>query len=464
MFFRRPSRVVVGLAVAAGLAFPAPALAHPSAARYTPGAPGLGDPYFSRAGNGGYDVKHYDLKLDYTPATRHLKAVARITATATQDLSRFNLDYSGPAIRGVWVNGGPAAHRRDGQELIVTPRRGLPKGERFTVKVEYAGRPAAIKNKALGTVGWIHTKDGAVALNEPTGARTWFPVNDHPSDKATYTFHITTPSGVTALANGERDKVELVKNGRTTVTWRMRKPMASYLAMVAIGDYKVKESRSGGVWNLTAYDPRLAAEAKDLHRTTAEAVKWGRKVFGPYPFRSTGGIVDDLGVLYALETQSRPVYDRTAEKLTIVHELAHQWFGDSVTPKTWRDIWLNEGFATYAEWLWLEQHGGSPTEETVRVFTPKGAEAKEFWKRKTGDPGRDHMFDRDAVYLRGAMTLHALRKRIGDKTFFKLLPAWTAKYRGGNAGTADFIALAEEMSGKELDDLFDAWLYTSGKP
>jgi len=471
-------RIVAGVAVVTTLTLAAPAFAatpSPAASAppsvsssaaapgYAPGASGLGDPYFPRAGNGGYDVRHYDLTLDFTPATDRLVATARITAEATENLSRFNLDYSGPRIRGVWVNGEPAKHRRDGQELIITPPHGLPEGETFTVRVSYAGRPTALRSKALGRAGWIHTRDGAVTLGQPTAARTWFPVNDHPSDKATYAFHITTPTGVTALANGERDKRIRTRNGRTTVTWRMRRPMASYLAMVAIGRYQVKEGRIGRLPNLTAYDPAYRLGAYGLHKTTAKAVAWATKLFGPYPFDSTGGIVDGLDVEYALETQSRPVYDLYADEETIVHELAHQWFGDSVTPRTWRDIWLSEGFATYAEWLWAERHGGPSAAKTFAGHYKEKASSR-FWKLKTGDPGRDGMFAYEAVYLRGAMTLHALRRRVGDETFFALLRAWAAAHRHGNADTADFIALAERMSGERLGDLFDAWLYTARKP
>jgi Aminopeptidase N len=430
---------------------------------YRPGSQGLGDPYFPKAGNGGYDVKHYDLGIDYTPATHRLKAIARITATATQNLSRFDLDYSGPTISRVLVNGRRAVYRRAGQELVITPSHGLPKGSTFTVVVDYAGSPKTMKNKALGEYGWIYTKDGAVTLAEPDAARAWYPANDHPSDKATYTFHLTTPSDVTALANGERDRVTAVRNGRSTVTWRMRKPMAAYLAMVAIGRFKVKESRAGGLPNLTAYDPANNGDDGGLHGTTGKAIAWEAKRFGPYPFGSIGGIVDDLKVQYALETQGRPVYGLYAADATIVHENAHQWFGDSVSLKSWRDIWLNEGIATYAEWMWDEAHGGrSPAKFYAGLYQRDASDT--FWDLKTGDPGRDGMFDYEAVYVRGAMTLQALRDRIGDEAFFTLLRDWTAKYRYGNAGTRDFIDLAEQVSGQDLTALFDAWLYQAAKP
>jgi aminopeptidase N len=431
---------------------------------FKPGSAGLGDPYFPMAGNGGYDVGHYDLKLRFDPKRHELSAVATISATATQGLSRFDLDYSGPKIRKVEVNGKKAAFKRKGQELVVTPAKGLSSGSTFTVEVTYDGKPKAINGKALGREGWINTKDGAVVLSQPDGARSWFPANDNPRDKATFTFTISVPIGVTVLANGEpaNSGIVGVRKGWTTVKWEMKQPMATYLAMVAIGNFKVTDGVVKGKPNLTAYDPVLAEKSKYLHRTTKKAIEWESKVFGPYPFSSTGGIADKLDVGYSLETQGRPVYDGgPTNDLEVVHELAHQWFGDSVGLKSWKDIWLNEGFATYAEWLYEEQHGGPSAQKTfASLYKRKG----DFWKLKTGDPGMAGMFDENAVYKRGAMTLHALRKKIGDDVFFELLPAWAEENRHGTVVTKGFVDLAEKMSGHDLDALFDAWLYKAKKP
>ncbi|MFF3666762.1 M1 family metallopeptidase [Microtetraspora malaysiensis] len=453
---------LAAIAAAAGLALIAPTAAH--ADTFTPGSSGLGDPYFPHAGNGGYDVAHYDIALRFSPKTHKLSATTTITATAIQGLSRFNLDFSGPKIKKVEVNGKKAAYTRKGQELVVTPASGLPSGEKFTVKVSYAGKPRAINDKALGKEGWINTKDGAVVLSQPDGARSWFPANDSPADKATYAFTVTTPVGVTVLANGEpkHSGISSVRGGWTTVKWEMKEPMATYLATVAIGKFKVTESTVGGVLNITAYDPSVAKKSKHLHRTTAKVVGWGSKLFGDYPFASTGGIGDKVNVQYALETQGRPVYDGgPSNDLEVVHELAHQWFGNSVGLRSWKDIWLNEGFASYAEWLYEEQHGGPSAQKTFAgLYKNKSG----FWKIKTGDPGMKNMFDWGAVYQRGAMTLHALRKKIGDETFFSLLKTWAERNRHATVVTRDFIDLAEEMSGKDLDPLFDAWLYSSKKP
>ncbi|WP_030268201.1 M1 family metallopeptidase [Streptomyces sp. NRRL B-24484] len=420
------------------------------------------DPYFPLSGNQGYDVRHYDLDLDFTPANHLLDARATITATADRPLSSFRLDYSGPAVLQVLVDGRPAAHRRDGQKLTVAPARPIRPGAPFTVVVRYRGTPERISDPALGDYGWLSTPDGAVALNEPDGARTWYPLNDDLRDKATYTFRITTPTGVTALANGEPAGPPETRDGRTTVTWQMRKPMAGYLSMVAIGDFRVTRSTDDGLLNITAVDPALGDDAL-LHRTTAQAVAWEKKRFGAYPFDSTGGIVDRIDVGYALETQSRPVYDGGTDELTVVHEIAHQWYGDSVTPSTWRDIWLNEGFAAYTEWLWQEDHGGPTAQQVFDTYyeTPAG---DPFWSLKTGDPGRDEMFNFDAVYVRGAMTLHALRTTIGDHDFFELLRTWARTYRYGTVDTGDLLRLAEKISHRRLGPLFDAWLHTAAKP
>ncbi|MCU7826586.1 M1 family metallopeptidase [Kitasatospora sp. DSM 101779] len=420
------------------------------------------DPYFPLSGNQRYDVRHYDLDLDFTPASHLLDARATVTASADRSLATFRLDYSGPAVQQVLVDGRPAAYRSDGQKLTVTPARPIRPGALFTVVVRYRGTPERISDPALGDYGWINTPDGAVALNEPDGARTWYPLNDDLRDKATYTFRITTPTGVTALANGEPAGPPQTHDGRTTVTWQMRKPMAGYLSMVAIGDFQVARTTDDGLPNITAYDPNGSDDTL-LHPATAQAVAWERKRFGAYPFDSTGGIIDEVGVGYALESQSRPVYDRGPDELTVVHEIAHQWFGDSVTPSTWRDIWLNEGFATYTEWLWQEDHGGPSVQQVFDTYyeTPAG---DPFWNLETGDPGRDEMFNFDAVYVRGAMTLHALRTTIGDRDFFDLLRTWAHTYRYGTADTGDLLRLAEKLSHHRLGPLFDDWLYTAAKP
>ncbi|MEV4612714.1 M1 family metallopeptidase [Kitasatospora sp. NPDC049258] len=451
----------LGVACATALLTAAPVTAAPL--RGGGPAAAAADPYFPLSGNQGYDVGHYDLDLDFTPQTHELTAAATISAKAERRLARFALDYSGPPIERIVVDGRAATYRRDDRKLTVVPAEAVAPGQGFTVEVRYRGRPEAIDDPALGLYGWINTDDGAVALNEPDGARSWYPVNDDLSDKATYTFHLTTPTGVTALANGERQGPPLVAAGRTTVTWAMARPMAAYLAMVAIGNFEVNRSLVGGIPNVTAYDPAIDGDDGFLHRTTGQAVEWGAARFGRYPFDSMGGIIDPTEAGYSLETQSRPVYDSPPDEGTIVHETAHQWFGDSVTPRSWQDIWLNEGFATYVEWLWQEEHGGPTAQQTFdgHYATPA---ADPFWQRETGDPGRDHIFDYDLVYVRGAMTLQALRRTIGDQDFFHLLREWGERHRYGNAQTCDLLRLAEEISHRDLGPLFQAWLYTAAKP
>lgn len=455
---------IVAVVVAALVACIVPTPAQASAG-FSPGAPGAGDAYFPDMGNGGYDVLHYDLDLRYDPATRVLDGKARIAARATQNLSRFNLDFQGPlTVDRLAVNGAPAGYAREGaQELVITPRWGLRRGSPFAVEVRYHGVPENVDDPELGLSGWVATEDGAVALNQPFGAATFYPVNDTPQDKATYAYRLTVPNGLVALANGEPGRSRTV-GGWTTSTWRMNQPMASELAMVAIGRFTVHADER----NITAIDTALDPtdlQGAAFHSLTAELQAWQETVFGPYPFRSTGGIIDRVGVHYALETQGRPVYDQTDARLrtsTIVHELAHQWFGDSVSPKKWADIWLNEGFATYTEWLYSEHSGGTTVQQIFDRTYAQKPEAP-VWQGIVADPGRDNIFD-SLVYNRGAMTLHALRLRVGDGTFFSLVRHWAAEHRYGNVSTSDFTAFAEKVSGQQLDDLFTKWIYTAGKP
>jgi aminopeptidase N len=460
---------IICVALAVGVvaaAAPAAQAAPGRAPHFSPGAPGTGDPYFPDMGNGGYDVGHYDLRIAFDPHTHAIAATTSILARATQNLSRFDLDFQGPLrISRLTVDGRAAGFTRKGaQELVITPRHGLRKGHRFLVSVTYAGVPQKIDDPALGVSGWVTTKDGAVALNQPIGAATYFPVNDTPTDKATYSQTVTVPRGLTVLANGEPGPTT-THAGRTTFRWHMNQPMASELSMLAIGGYNVTRSVSHGLPNITAIGTSIDTEPGQgtvFNQTTAQVINWESTVFGRYPFDSTGGILGDVGVEYALETQGRPVYDQTTSDVDgdlLAHELGHQWFGDSLSPVHWSDIWLNEGFATYAEWLYQEKFNGVPVRQS---FTQTYAD-EEDWSGKVADPGRDHIFD-DLVYNRGAMTLQALRMMIGDRAFLRVLAQWPATHRYGTVSTQTFIRFVERQTHRDLGAFFHTWLYQPGKP
>jgi aminopeptidase N len=426
------------------------------------GRPGLGDDYFPNAGNEGYDVAEYQVDLRYEPKTKRIDATVTLTARAMRDLSGFDLDFRGPEITDLVVNGLPAPYRRHGQELAITPMRTLARGESFTTVVRYSGRPQAIHTPALGTYGWVATRDGAIVASQPDGASTWIPVNDHPQDKATYIFRITVPKGLQVLANGE--PLPPVSRGAvTTHVWAERAPMASYLAMVAIGRFEIRRGQVGGIPVITAVDPRFGGAADRFHATTVEALQWAIQVFGDYPFRTAGGIIDDVPLRYALETQERPIYlGFTPDDRFIVHELAHQWFGNSVSLWRWRDIWLNEGFATYAEWLWREHTGQETAASAFERYYGRPAGSPVF-SPPPGDPGVHGLFSA-STYMRGAMCLQALRTRIGDDKFFRILREWPAAHRYGNATVQEFIVFAEKIAGMRLHGLFSTWLYKKGKP
>ncbi|MEV0586392.1 M1 family metallopeptidase [Nonomuraea sp. NPDC050310] len=456
------------LAAALGLTLvPAPAAATAAA----PGAPGIGDAYFPDYGNGGYDAKHYSLRLDYQPGADRLTGKATVVATATQSLTRFNLDFL-LDVQQVKVNGRSASFARSGtHELEITPARPLPKHLPFTVEVGYTGVPGSIE--VPGVVRpWIPRPGGALALGQPEIAWWWFPSNDHPADKATYDIAVSVPEGTEAISNGILAG-KRTSGGKTTWHWVMDKPMASYLATLFIGDLEVRRGRSsGGLPVTTAYDPTLGPReqfAKDSVERTPEIVDWLASLFGRYPFSSMGGSVVNENVGFALETQTQPVYDSVffetgPDFSVVVHENAHQWFGDSVALKRWQDIWLNEGFATYAEWLWSEKEGtGTAAELANALYDDIPADHPRFWSRVPGDPTPAFLFYA-SVYWRGGMTLQALRSEVGDQTFFSILRTWAQTKRHGNGETSEFVSLAEKISGRQLDALFQTWLYTPSKP
>lgn len=643
---------------------------------FTPGAPGLGDPYDPLGGNGGYDVDEYHLAIRYDPRSGELAGAATVRAIATQDLSRFNLDLEGLTVDGVRVDGEVAEATRQDTELIITPPRGIRRDEGFEVEVLYHGVPVLPEGggASFGTWsgGFQRGTDEVAVFGEPKVAATWYPVNDHPRDAARYALEITVPEGYDAISVGEHLGTE-THDGWTTWSWRAAEPMVSYALGFVVGRYTVREYEVDGVRFLEAVsasleEPRFAPKTgarfayarpaargyQRLTRTlavpasggelrfwaqrgqyggdsfiveahvvgsdawttlpdragfarqdngvcpafflhpflshyvtpqsdagctprgttgewwaaTGTSVDWeewvvdlsryaGQTVevalaavsgglglrdgvaiddltftthegdtsfedgdtggwllsappppgspnargwiaaavddlppphatliaqhlarlpeiyrflaeqFGPYPFRDAGAIVHDVrrGSL-ALEVQTRPIYrgrdvSDPGGTFLIVHETAHQWFGDHVRVDGWQHMWLNEGFATYAEWLWEERELGTPVDATFEDMLETFPEGDPFWEVVIGDPGKPLTFSYE-VYARGAMTLHALRRAVGDEDFFTILRAWTAEPH--TATSEQFIALAEEISGMDLDPLFAAWLFTPARP
>ena len=318
------------------------------------------------------------------------------------------------------------------------------------------------------------TPDGANVVGQPEVAAGWFPVNDHPKDRATYTFHVTVPEGLGVVANGFLES-EQTAGGWTTFVWDAPEAMASYLATIDIGEWDVREwTTASGLPVYDAIDPDLLHDAVLGPSIEASLARQGEVVdvlseaFGPYPFSTVGAIVDDQDDLFfALETQTRPVYSKyfwpDGGDFVVAHELGHQWYGDYVALEQWQDIWLNEGWATYAEWVWGEHEGFfTPQEAFESIYADIPAEDP-FWTFVIGEPPADDLFG-NPVYIRGAMTLQVLRNRVGDDAFWQIARDWVSERGGGTGTTAQFIELSERVSGQQLDDLFDAWLFTASKP
>jgi aminopeptidase N len=431
-------------------------------AAFTPGSSGLGDPFFPLAGNGGYNVSHYGLDLSYEPSTNQLTGTATITATATQDLSRFDVDLRGFTISRLDVDAHAATFTRDGQELIVTPRTGIRSGAEFTVVVGYGGTPTVVTDPDSSIEGWVPTDDGAFVVGEPQGSPAWYPVNDNPRDKATYDFRVSVPDGLTVMANGVLVS-HATSGGRTTWVWHEADPMAPYLSTATLGRFDLTVLTAGGVPSYVAVDPQLSTG--NVLRKLPEIVDFYSSIYGPYPFTAAGAIVDSAKVVgYSLETQTKPVFDRMPDETTLAHEQSHMWFGDSVTLTQWPDIWLHEGFATWSEWIWSEHEGNRSAHQFFEHYYNTPPQDTRFWTPPPGDPGTPVFLFNGTIYVRGAMTLEALREEVGDFTFFQIMRSWAAQNRHRNVTTGQFIALSEQLSGMNLDHFFDVWLYQPEKP
>ncbi|HET9658412.1 MAG TPA: M1 family metallopeptidase [Kineosporiaceae bacterium] len=433
------------------------------------GAASLGDPYLPGSGNGGYRVRHYDLDLDYRIATNRLTATAGLHAEATATLSRLSLDLAGLRVDKVTIDGRRIdRYSQRGRKLQLTPATPITAGSDFTVDVRYSGSPTPVRGD-WGEVGWEELTDGVIVAGQPDGAPSWFPCNDHPSNKASYRISVTTGSPYTVLANG-RLVDRKVRGSRTTWVFDQPEPMATYLASIQIGRYELQTLGDHPVRQQAALPARLRRLfATDFARQTAMMTAFER-LFGPYPFAEYTVVVTDDELEIPLEAQGMSVFGanhldghRGSERL-LAHELAHQWFGNSLTIERWQDIWLHEGFACYAEWLWSQESGGPSTDSLAR----------KAWRRLASlpqdlviaDPGPRLMFD-DWVYKRGALTLHALRLAVGDPGFFALLRAWVSAHQHGHVSTEAFVRFAastEPTFRAEIGAVLSDWLFTTALP
>lgn len=445
----------------------------------TAGDIGIGDDFYPWLGNGGYDVQHYLIDLDVNEDYTALNGSVTIDAIATQALSSFNLDFQGMTVESVMLNGAETDFKRLEDELVIAPAEPLSEGEAFTVMVAYYGVPG--EDSTGGAIdfsgGWYAYDGGALVAAEPAGARQWFPANDHPLDKATFSFKISVPGAAQVVANGEFTAV-YVEDELTTYEWEMRDLMATYLATVQINTFKGEQTTSaGGVVIRNFFPEYLYDDAVKVFARQPEMMDYFETVFGDYPFDMYGAVVADVELGFALETQTISLFGSdvvtskswggTSPESVIAHELAHQWFGNSVTPATWRDLWLNEGFATYAQVLWEDHTNGRASAD----FLVEGYYAMlnnpmllTSGMAAPADPPPTRLFNR-VVYVRGALALHVLRLQVGDEAFFKIIREWAQRYQYGNATTQEFIDLAVEISGDAgVSDLLDAWLYQAPLP
>jgi len=467
---------LLAVMTACGVITPAPGVGPGSAPVVArPGGDSAGDPYFPQLGNTGYDAEHYAIELTYDPATGSINALVEITAVATEYLSSYNLDLSGLTVTSVTVDGLPTRYVRTPNqpsglgplgELTIRPEVPIGIGRRFLTVIGYHGVPQALTNTAPpGQPGWNRTASGgAYVVSEPDGASTWFPVNDHPTDKATYVLRITAPPQLSVAANGTLVETKTQPNAKTWI-WELDDPMASYLATVVIGDLvPIDGAPAPDGTPVRHYAPsRLAPEARAAFARTGEMIGVLANTFGPYPFDSYGAVVVDRELGFALETQTLSVFGRDLVagdgryEHIVLHELAHQWFGNHLSLTRWEDIWLNEGFATYSEVIWSQATDPSfDADAWARQVIARGY-------GRPGDPGRDDLFA-GRVYFRGALTLHALRRELGDPAFFTVMRTWIERHGQSDATTAQFIDVAERVAGYSLDQFFQAWLYAPTAP
>lgn len=430
------------------------------------------DPYMPDQGTDAYRVRLYELDLDYRLASNRLTARAVLHATAQRASSAIVLDFTGLRAVKVLFNGRKVRKfSQRAEQLVVVPAEPLAENEEFSLDIRYEGNPAP-RSGLWGEVGWEELTDGVLVAGQPNGAPSWFPCNDHPRHKAGFRISVTTDDNYRAVSNG-RLVARSRKSSRETWTYEQVEPMATYLATVQIGRYGLvplaptAAPGAEAVVQNVAVSPELARQAREGLARQNEMMQTFVRCFGPYPFPEYTVVVTDDELEIPLEAQSLSILGRNhlsqewESQRLVAHELAHQWFGNSLTLASWQDIWLHEGFACYAEWLWSEASGGTGIKERAQAAWRKLSTGDQ--DLVIGDPGPELMFD-DRVYKRGALALHALRVRCGNEAFFALLHEWTRTRAHSSVSTADFILAADHATGLDCEQLLHPWLLEEKLP
>jgi aminopeptidase N len=450
----------------------------------TPGAAGIGDRLYPTLGNGGYDARHYTLRLHYPTAARSqtVAGVVTMEARATQALSSFNLDFDGDGVSSVLVDGRPATYSQQGEELVITPARAIREGKRFTAQIAYAAGPYLytpdFSNFPLGILpfGWFSTQDGSVTAGQPDRGHEIYPVNDHTADKATYTFHIDVPEGSTAVASGKLTGQE-TSQGRTRFTYEMRQPMASQVIQIAFGQLDVIDQ--GGHRGVQLRDVAGSAIAGDVAAGlshTREHMDYMTGLVGRYPFDTYGVLAADELFGYALETQTLSLHPAflvdesqvpaaVAEPI-LVHELAHQWFGDDIAPAEWSDVWLNEGHATWYQEEYSALKFGTDFDAVMKAnYEIANQDRADFGPVALPSSSDFLELFSNNVYYGGALVLYALRQRVGEETFREIERKWAQRFRGESVSTGRFIAFAAKVAHDAgVVPFLEDWLYGTTVP
>jgi aminopeptidase N len=423
---------------------------------------GAGDPYYPADGNGGYDVTAYHVSISYDPGAKRIEGDTLVTARAVADLASFNLDLQGLEVSSVEVDGAPAKFTRSGDhELEITPSSAVSNGSTFAARVKYAGVPESAEEGTLGVNGWqLSSSGGAFAAGEPHSATAWYPANDTPKDKATFKLDARVPNGWSVVSNGVETPPTPDADGWSTYHWTEPNRIATYLTTIGIDKWTFERSSlPDGTPVVSAYAPG-AEDKEDVEARLPEVLAFLTEKFGPYPQSAAGGIYVNENIGFSLETQGRPIYASWAELAVVVHENAHQWYGNSVSVSEWKDICLNECFASYAQWLWDETKQGTDLDRQYRTEVARSTDR--LWSGKLYDMGAGNEFT--AVYEKGPLALHALRRQIGDEAFDRVLKEWPTKHRDGNASWPEFEEFTQEIAGQDLTGFFEAWFRGDTQP